>query len=62
MKRLYSEEQYKTYSKFMKKIKSEELADVNVYIELSRWIGRGTIPVEAIKQMDKRIDNENNDV
>lgn len=60
MKKLYTEQQYREYSKLMEKMANldDMFEGVNIHFEIKEWLESNKISEAALIQMDKRMEQE----
>ena len=63
MKNLYNEKQYREYSKFMSRMANTDDIGVGfgIHMELDDWIAYYALGINALAQMDTRMEKEDMD-
>lgn len=63
MKKLYSEKQYREYTKLMEKMANIDdiIEGANIHIKIQEWLADNHISEETEAQMDMRMEQEFND-
>ncbi|HEY5563411.1 MAG TPA: hypothetical protein VIK72_16955 [Clostridiaceae bacterium] len=58
---MYTEEQYKTYEKYLIQLGKESFLDNSVYHKFDQWLQESNIPIAIQNAMDERFEKEFND-